>query len=100
MAVLYSIPDMASQPEAYSPVDLGTEIEDIIVEEITGLGFAISELASVPKLLFEEIGLDSMDMINLVVALEDRLDIEISVSTRIDCGSVKDLIAAIARQHA
>ena len=99
MALLYSIPAIDCDARPASPVDLGTEYEDIIVEEISNLGFShpVSEPAA--KMLFEEIGLDSMDMINLVVALEDRLGIEISTIARIDCGSIKDLVTAIVRQH-
>lgn len=99
MALLYAIPAMRCRLNLSDPVDLGTELKDLVVEEIRELGFDLPAMAQAATLRFDAIGLDSMDMINLVVALEDRLDIEISVNSRIVCETINDLVAVLARQQ-
>ncbi len=46
----------------------------------------------------DEIGFDSLDVLNLVVAIEDRFNIEINVAERLCCSTLGEIAALVDRR--
>lgn len=46
----------------------------------------------------DEIGFDSLDVLNLVVAIEDRFDIEINVAERLCCSTLGEIAGLVDRR--
>jgi acyl carrier protein len=68
--------------------DIEQAIRGILIEQ-----FRVEEPAIMPEATFKEMGLDSLDVVSLVMALEDRFGIEIPEQ---DVEGVESLGQAVA----
>lgn len=46
----------------------------------------------------DEIGYDSLDILNFVVAIEDRFDVEINVAERLCCSTLGEIASLVDRR--
>lgn len=74
--------------------ELRTEIEKIL-REVLGPRKAIAP----NKSLVEDLGMDSLKMMELVAALEDNFDVAIPISRLAEIKTVADLYSATSKLH-
>ena len=74
-----------------------TDQIEIMINEVFIESFEIEEDQLKPKAnIFEDLGLDSLDVVDLVVALQNKFNVEIRTDERIkDIRELKDLYAFI-----
>lgn len=72
-------------------------IEEAVLEAVRGMlpGF---DPAQQDAELMAELGLDSMQVLNLAMEIEDRLDISIPVEVLAETRTLRELVDALARQ--
>lgn len=68
-------------------IEITTKVNDIIRTK-----FAPSEPILPDKLLAEDLGLDSLDNIELIMAIEDEFDVEIDDDAAFKCKTVTNIV--------
>jgi acyl carrier protein len=76
--------------------DLNAKIKTIIAEQ---LGVPLEQITDQAKLI-EDLGADSLDTVELVMALEEGFDIEIPDEVAAEVKTVDDIIKLIAAENA
>ena len=76
--------------------DLNAKIKTIIAEQ---LGAPLEQITDQAKLI-EDLGADSLDTVELVMALEEGFDIEIPDEVAAEVKTVDDIIKLIAAENA
>lgn len=76
---------------------MADEIEGV-VRELLIKEFRVDEAAIAPEASFKELGLDSLDVVSFVMALEDRLSLEIPESELEGVNTYGDALSLLARK--
>jgi len=71
--------------------DIEKKIKEIIIEQLN-----VTEEECVPEAAFiDDLGADSLDIVELIMAMEDKFDLEISDDDLANIRTVKDVIEYI-----
>lgn len=76
---------------------MSEQIEDV-VRELLVKEFRVDEAAIAPEASFKELGLDSLDVVSFVMALEDRLSLEIPESDLDGVNTYGDALGLLERK--
>ena len=85
-----------------NPVDLETEIKQLIIQSLLLEDLTVADIESDAPLFIEGLGLDSIDALELAMALEDRFGVQIQDdpdANREIFASVKSLAAFVVSQR-
>ena len=86
-----------------NPVDLETEIKHLIIQSLLLEDLTVADIESDAPLFIEGLGLDSIDALELAMALQERFGVQIQDdpdANREIFASVKSLAAFVVSQRA
>jgi len=75
--------------------DIRQALTSILIES-----FSVDAAAVIPEATFEDLGLDSLDVVSFVMALEDRLRVEIPETDLQEVETIGDAVALLERKMA
>lgn len=74
--------------------------DEVVVRELLVKEFRVEDEAIKPEATFKEMGLDSLDVVSFVMALEDRLGVEIPEGDLNGVETYGDALALLERKQA
>ena len=75
--------------------DIRQALMSILIES-----FSVDAAAVIPAATFEDLGLDSLDVVSFVMAVEDRLSVEIPETDLQEVETIGDAVALLERKMA